>query len=292
MLLDRVEQNPIFLPNPLNRWEALNVFNPAVIYHKALFHMFYRAQGLDYVSHIGYAVSQDGITWNRLANPVLSPASADDYRGVEDPRVTEIEDVFYMAYTAYGVNRFFPMFARSTNLIIWERIGPLERAENKDHVLFPQKISGRFAAFHRRVPDIWIAYSHDLKQWEDHQRIVSPRPNNDWDCERVGAGGPPIATEHGWLVIYHAFDQDHVYRLGVMLLDLEDPTKVINRPKAAIFEPHESWEIKGDVPNVVFSCANPVVDGTVYVYYGGADRVIGLATISLEALLDFAKHES
>jgi predicted GH43/DUF377 family glycosyl hydrolase len=118
--------------------------------------------------------------------------------------------------------------------------------------------------------------------------IFGPRPENSWDEKRVGGNGVPIETEHGWLMLYHAYNDDHVYRLGVCLLDLDDPARVIARPKDFIFEPQELWELRGDVPNVVFSCANPVVDGTVYVYYGGADHVIGLATCKLNDLLDFA----
>lgn len=292
LMLQRVSQNPLLKPNPLHEWEALNVFNPAVVHHNGLFHMFYRAQGIDYTSSIGYAVSHNGLMWMRLDKPVLAPQDGDDYRGVEDPRVTEIDGVFYMAYTAYGKHSFFPMFARSHNLIQWERIAPLERAENKDHVLFPEKIDGRFVTFHRRPPDIWLAYSHDLLHWEDHQVVMQPRTENEWDCKRIGAGGVPIKTNEGWLMIYHAYDHSHTYRLGAALLDLENPTKVISRPKPFIFAPHETWELKGDVSNVVFSCANPVVDNTVYVYYGGADRVIGLATVSLDELLYFVKRGS
>jgi len=131
-----------------------------------------------------------------------------------------------------------------------------------------------------------------LIRWpEEHMRpIFGPRPRNGWDEKRVGGNGVPIKTEHGWLMFYHAYNDDHVYRLGVCLLDIEDPSHVINRPKGFIFEPQELWELRGDVPNVVFSCANPVVDGTVYVYYGGADHVIGLATCTLNDLLDFARH--
>ena len=103
----------------------------------------------------------------------------------------------------------------------------------------------------------------------------------------MGAGGVRIETEHGWLIVYHAYDHDHVYRLGAALLDLEDPTLVIHRPKEPILWPEELWELRGDVPNVVFCCANPVVDGLVYVYYGGGDHVIGLATCRLEELVQF-----
>lgn len=291
MRLERHPNNPILKPNPLNAWEALNVFNCGVVYHDALFHMFYRAQGVDYVSRIGYAVSADGVNFNRLQAPVLSPQDDWETRGVEDPRVTHMVDEgrFIMAYTAYAPRGITPMFAESTNLLTWQRIGPLVTGEdNKDHVLFPRKIGGRYASFHRRPPGIWIAYSDDLRRWGDFAEVMGPRPAL-WDAKRVGAGGVPIETEHGWLIIYHAYDFDHVYRLGVCLLDIDDPTRVIARPAPYVMEPQEPWEIKGDVPNVVFSSANPVVEGMVYVYYGGADRLIGLATAPCVDLLEFAR---
>ncbi len=296
--LMRHSANPVLLPDPTSDWECYNVFNPAVIYHDGLFHMHYRAQGLDWVSRIGYAVSEDGVHWNRFRQPVLSCLDADDARGVEDPRVVEIEGTFYMTYTAYGnteaagsdVLPIQPMVARSSNLITWERIGPIVRGEdNKDHVLFPRRIGGKFVAFHRRRPHVWLAQSADLRTWpeEDMAPIFGPREDNDWDSSKVGANGPPIETEHGWLMLYHGTDERNIYRFGVCLLDLEDPRVVLRRPRAPIFEPRELWELRGDVPNVVFSCANPVVDGTVYVYYGGGDHVIGLATVSLADLLAF-----
>ena len=304
MQLFRHPFNPILLPDPTSDWETYNVFNPSVIYHNGLFHMHYRAQGLDWVSRIGYAVSVDGIRWNRMRQPVLVPQDAGDSRGVEDPRVTEIDAEFFMAYTAYGSEYIgegkpthfgggiFPMFARSVNLIDWTRIGPLVKGEdNKDHVLFPRRINGNYMAFHRRSSQVWLAESSDLTHWpeESMHPIFGPRPENGWDSFRVGGGGVPIETENGWLMVYHAYDPSHTYRLGVCLLDLEDPTIVVHRPKDFIFEPREMWELRGDVPNVVFSCANLVVGDTVYVYYGGADHVIGLATIGFAELLDYAR---
>ena len=303
MELERHAINPVLLPDPTSDWECYNVFNPSVIHHGGLFHMYYRAQGLDWVSRIGYAVSQDGVHWNRLRRPVLEPMDGADSRGVEDPRVTEIDGVFYMCYTASGREfqgegepthlggGILPMIARSENLIAWERLGPIVRGEdNKDHVLFPREIRGRYAALHRRKPDVWLAYSDDLRTWReaDMARIYGPRPDNWWDCNTVGSNGAPIETEYGWLVLNHGYDADHVYRFGVLMLDRDDPTHVIHRPAEPIFEPRELWELRGDVPNVVFSNANPVVDGTVFVYYGGGDHVIGLATCALADLVDYA----
>ena len=305
MKLQRHPINPILYPDPTSDWECYNVFNAGVLYDDGLFHMFYRAQGLDWISRIGYAVSADGVHWNRLREPVLDVSDATDSRGVEDARVVKIDGVYYMTYTAYGRaftgegepthlgGGILPMVARSTNLITWEKLGPIVRGEdNKDHVLFPRKIKGRYAALHRRRPNIWLAYSDDLRTWDeaDMAPIFGPRPENDWDGTTVGGNGVPIETEHGWLMFYHAYDEEHVYRQGVCLLDLDDPTQVIRRPKAAIFWPEELWELRGDVANVVFSCANPVVDGTVYFFYGGADHVIGLATAQLDDVVNFALH--
>lgn len=291
MKLQRHPASPILKPNPLNEWEALNVFNCAVVHHNDLFHMFYRAQGADYVSRIGYAVSTDGVHFNRLQQPIFYPETEWETRGVEDPRVTHLvhEERFIMAYTAYSPTGITPMFAESTNLITWQRIGPLVTGQkNKDHVLFPRKIGGRYASFHRPPPAIWIAYSDDLRDWGGFQPVMEPRPGL-WDGNTVGAAGVPIETEHGWLIIYHAYDDERTYRFGAALLDLDDPSRVISRPGDFIMEPEEVWEFKGDVPWAIFSTANPVVDGTVYVYYGGADRVIGLATCRLGDLLEFAR---
>jgi len=296
MKLTRHPANPLLLPDPASAWECYNVFNPSVIHHNGLFHMHYRAQGLDWISRIGYAMSTDGVHWNRLREPVLAPQGDLEARGVEDPRVTAIDGNFIMAYTAYGAStvggfNITPMFARSQNLVDWERLGPLVRGEdNKDHLLFPSRIRGRYVALHRRPPQVWLAESDDLRAWpgERMRPIFGPRPESHWDNNRVGSNGVPIDTEAGWLMLYHGYDQAHVYRFGVCLLDRDDPSRVLHRPRDPIFEPEELWELRGDVPNVVFSCANPVMKGQVYVYYGGADHVIGLATTSLDELLHYA----
>lgn len=302
MKLERHPSNPILLADPHSDWQTYNVFNPSVIYHNNLFHMHYRAQGLDWISRIGYAVSTDGIHWNRLERPVLEPEDVSDARGVEDPRVTEIDGKFYVCYTAYskavphGITPthagggVMPMIAMSENLITWQKLGPIVRGEdNKDHVLFPRRINGRYVALHRRPPQVWLAESEDLIHWPEEwmRPIFGPRPENGWDEKRVGGNGVPIETEHGWLMLYHGYNNQHVYRLSACMLDINDPSRMVARPKDFIFEPEELWELRGDVPNVVFSCANPVVNNTVYVFYGGADHVIGLATCALNDLITF-----
>ncbi len=285
-LLTRHPANPVLLPNPFNRWESLNVFNAAAIHHNGLFHMLYRAQGPDYVSYIGYAVSADGVNWSRLDKPVLSPGNEWETRGVEDPRVTFIDNKFYMTYTAYSHLGVRTCLAVSDNLITWRRLGIMLPDEtNKDTAIFPERIGGRYCLLHRREPDIWIVYSDCLEEnhWTDHQLLMCPEPLS-WEHLKVGAAGVPTRVPEGWLLIYHAVDVNNVYRLGVALLDANDPARVLHRCPRPILEPTETWEIKGDVPNVVFSCAHVVKDGTVYVYYGGADRVMGLATCNLSDL--------
>lgn len=301
-LLKRVKDTPILAPDPLSSWECLHVFNPGVVHHRGLFHMFYRAQGLDLISRIGYAVSEDGIHWNRLRAPVLVPEEPWEAWGVEDPRVVMVEDVFYMTYTAFGPadnkavlagGAVTPMLAYSENLVKWKRLGPMVKGEdNKDHVLFPRRIGRHYVALHRPRPWIWLAFSEDLVHWprEKMRPLLGPRPDNWWDNVCVGANGAPIETEYGWLLFYHAYDANRVYRFGLALLDLDDPSRVISRPKGPIFWPNTIWELQGNVPNVVFSCANILVGETVYVFYGGADHVIGLATAPLKELLDYVRY--
>jgi hypothetical protein len=137
-----------------------------------------------------------------------------------------------------------------------------------------------------RPPDIWLAYSDDLLHWTDHQVVMCPRPGL-WDSVRVGAAGPPVRTDAGWLVIYHGYDQARVYCLGVALLDIEDPARVLSRPESPILVLEMPWEMWGDVPRVVFSCANLVVGDELRVYYGGGDQVMALASAPLADLLAF-----
>jgi predicted GH43/DUF377 family glycosyl hydrolase len=143
--------------------------------------------------------------------------------------------------------------------------------------------------FLRLPPSICLAYSDDLIHWGDYQKIMDPRPGN-WDDLKLGAGGPPIETDDGWLVIYHGVDTNKVYRLGVALLDRNDPSKAINWPKSYILQPEEEWELRGDIPNVVFTCGTAELDDRYFVYYGGADKVIAVATAPKAELLDFAKN--
>ena len=290
--LRRLTEHPILQPNPAHSWEAGAVFNPAVVYHNGLIHLIYRATDTSsrgsearYINSFGYAVSEDGLHFNRMCDPILTNDVPQEARGPEDPRIVEMDGLFYMMYTGFG-GRFDGDFriclATSRNLISWQRHGVVLDEPNKDASLFPEKIGGKYVMFHRRPPDIWLADSTDLKTWTNHRIIARPIPENDWESIKIGIAGPPIKTEWGWFLIYHGVGPGPRYSLGVMLLDLDDPGRVIARQAEPILEPELDWEVHGYVPNVVFSCGQAVVGDDVYVYYAGADTVIGVATMRLD----------
>ncbi len=289
MKLERFAGNPVLAPIPGSDWESRTVFNCGVAQMGDAVVLVYRGQGMeDDVSRLGFAVSTDGYRFARLDRPVFEPGDETETKGVEDPRLTRIGDRYHMLYTAWSPLGIQVAMATTRDFFTWERHGiVLPGPDNKDAALFPEKIGGRYVMFHRIPPAIWLAYSDDLVQWSDYRKILDPRPGN-WDGLKLGAGGPPIKTEHGWLAVYHGVDPDKVYRLGVILLDLEDPSKVVNWPAAAILEPEEPWELVGDVPNVVFTCGTARLGDRYFVYYGGADKVVAVATVGVENLHDFA----
>ena len=291
--LERATVNPLLEPIPGSDWEGRTVFNAGVADVDGATVLIYRGQGPgNDVSRLGFAVSTDGVHFARLDRPVIVPGAPTEVRGVEDPRLTFLDGRWYMVYTAWSAGNIEVAMASTTNFFTWERHGTvIPGPDNKDAALFPGKVGGRYAMFHRIPPSMWLAFSDDLTGgvWGDYAEIMRPRPGN-WDGWKLGAGGPPLRTDHGWLVIYHGVAQPKRYCLGVALLDLEDPRRVVNWPAAAILEPEEPWERHGDVDNVVFTCGTSERDGRYYVYYGGADRVIGVATVGRDELIAFARH--
>lgn len=289
MKLRRYQGNPILKLKVENEWESRLVFNPAAIYHNGLFHLFYRAMGVDNISRIGYAVSSDGFNFSRLDKPVFIPEGGLETKGCEDPRVIRLKDKFYMTYTAYSEEGVRVALASTANFIRWKRFGViLPDIDNKDAVLFPEKIEGKYVMFHRPMDEkplsIWIAYSDDLINWNEQKKIMAPQKGN-WDGVTIGASCPPLKTEKGWLLIYHGVDEHGVYRLGVALFDLRDPWTLLYRHPEPILEPQEDYELRGEVHEVVFGCGACEVDGTYFIYYGAADRVICVATVEKEELL-------
>ncbi len=287
--LQRISNTPLLLPIQDHPWEAAAVFNCAAIYDNNKVHMIYRATDIasggqdgPFISRLGYAVSNNGIHFEREDTPILTNNGEQELRGLEDPRIVKIDNRFYMMYTGYRGKEpgdYRICLASSPDLKNWKRHGVVLGESNKDGSLFPSRINGRFCMFHRRDPDIWIAYSDDLKVWTNHIRIMGPVDTSEWEARKIGIAGPPIKTKEGWLLIYHGVSTSHVYSLGIALLDLEDPSKVLSRQTEPILEPELSWEKKGHVPNVVFSCGQVEIDDKIIVYYCGADTVIGAAAI-------------
>ena len=288
--LKRFLDKPILRPKKENVWEAAAVFNCATIFDNGLVHMIYRATDIasnnkegDFINNLGYAVSKDGIHFNRMEQPILSNDVEQELRGPEDPRIVKIEDTFYMMYTGYG-GRFRGDFkiclASSKNLVDWKRHGIVLDETNKNASLFPEKIGGKYVMFHRREPDICLAYSDDLKTWYDYTIILKPIPDSNWENKKIGIAGPPIKTDDGWLLIYHGVNYKNHYSLGVALLDLNNLSKIIARQEQPILEPELDWEIKGHVPNVVFACGHAEIGDKILIYYAGADTVIGVAELN------------
>jgi len=245
--------------------------------------------GADDISRIGYAVSLDGFNFFRLDKPVFVPEGRLETRGCEDPRIVRLEDKFYMTYTAYSQEGVRVALASTANFISWKRLGVIfPELNNKDAVLFPEKIEGRYVMFHRPMDEkplsIWIAYSQNLVKWEGYKKVMAPRAGS-WDEVTIGASCPPLKTEKGWLLIYHGVDESATYRLGVALFDLKNPEKLLYRHPEPILAPEEDYELRGDVNRVVFGCGACEVEGTYFIYYGGADRVVCVATIEKEKLL-------
>jgi predicted GH43/DUF377 family glycosyl hydrolase len=329
MKLQRSTSNPILIPHAEHPWENLVVCNPGVIHHDGLFQMLYRAAGddKDHVIHFGLATSRDGIHFERQSDqPVFSPSEDGPDAGcVEDPRIAQLDGHFYItyAYRAFKPGQYWlaadnsafnprdgslpPLFGQnmtasglliSDDLRSFRRLGRITRSDvdDRDVILFPEKIGGRYAMLHRPMqwagpghdnayPAMWLCYSDDLLSWSESTMLA--KGEFYWE-NKIGGSCPPIRTEHGWFVIYHAVDSKGIYRVGVMMLDLEDPCKVIARTPEPIMEPVEDYEWHGLYPHgVVFPTANVVVDDVLYVYYGAADQKIGVATADFPALVDF-----
>lgn len=298
--LERLSQTPILTPVAEHDWERAAVFNAGAIYENGLVYLFYRAMDRDYgrpapvpspeekfVSSVGLAASTDGVHFSRFDKPVLTGEGEWEAWGVEDPRVVCLDGTFYMTYTAFrgrSWDDYRPAICWSRNLIEWHGHEVLLDEVNKDVALFPERIGGRYYLLHRREPHIWIAASSDLKNWTEHRILMHALPGG-WESRKIGIAGPPHLTDAGWVLFYHAVDDNKVYRLGVALLDLADPSKVLVRYDRPILEPELEWERKGLVPNVVFSCGSVEIDGAYYVYYGGADACIGVAAVDKSLLL-------
>jgi predicted GH43/DUF377 family glycosyl hydrolase len=292
----RYPHNPILEPIGTHAWESRLVFNAAAFAANNRVQILYRAMGTDNISRIGLASSSDGYNIDeRFPLPVFSPSNDMESQGCEDPRVVQFGNTLIMAYTAYGIHFQHQVYqiaitSISTNDFLarkwrWgERILTFPGIHNKDAVIFPKKFKGDYVMFHRLEPDLCIARSPDLRRWYGLKYILGPREKG-WDSWKVGAAGPPILINEGWLLIYHGVSVDKVYSLGVALLAKDNPEQVLYRSEEPILTPTEDYERFGKVPNVVFSCGQVMMDDQLLIYYGGADSTLCVANVELAELL-------
>lgn len=307
-LFVRYKQNPILKPVKEDEWQNKNVFNPGAIDLAGKVRIFYRAQSDKNTSTIGYAESVDGqkITYQH-PEPCYVPRTNDELKkggetcnsGCEDPRLTLIGNNVYMLYTAYnGVD--WPRIAISSlskkDLIAkkfenWSEpiiISPRGH-DDKDACILPKKFSKKgYFVIHRISSHITGDYVNNLNftpnEIDTSMGILEPR-SGMWDSLKVGLASTPHLLSEGWLMFYHGVSSDGAYRLGVALLNKNNPTEVLGRSAFPIFEPKELYEKEGEIPNVVFPCGSVIRGDKVYIYYGGADRCVGVATAKLKDLL-------
>ncbi len=248
------------------------------------------------ISHLRIARSTDGRTFTVDEAPALFPEGPDEAYGIEDPRITELDGWHYINYSSIALRGVTTSLARTRDWKQFERLGIIFAPDNKDIAIFPERIGGRAWTFHRPsmkqlgAPSMWLASSENLLDWGGHRYLIGPRPGK-WDSERVGCGAPPVRTEAGWLQFYHASDESIRYCSGALLLDLERPWIVLARSEHPLLEPTERYENEGLMPNVVFH--NGLVDrgdGTIDLYYGGADTVTCGATVRTAEVLDWLRE--
>jgi len=313
----RYIKNPIILPISKNKWESQGTFNPAAILLGGKTHIVYRAMSEDNISSLGYAQSKNGFNiTKRLANPIYIPREEFENKkvnngnsGCEDPRLTQIGKNIYMCYTAFngiGPPRVAITSISEKDFISnkwnWEKpflITP-QGLDDKDACIFSKKFPLGYFILHRLDNEICGDYLNSLdfkhETVKKCLRIIGPRINT-WDSAKVGISAPPIKTKYGWLLLYHGVSKSHsTYRIGCVLLDLKDPAIVLARSSEPIFEPVEDYEKNGVVNNVVFPCGMVVKpartggDKLLFIYYGGGDRVVGVATIELDVILKALIH--
>jgi predicted GH43/DUF377 family glycosyl hydrolase len=303
-IVRRYSGNPILtkaqIPYPVE-----TVHNAGVVRYGEEYIMLFRSHLRTGRSVIGLARSADGFRFVADPQPFLKPEPDSpfaDYEefGVEDPRVTHLEGAYLITYSAYSRKGVRIALARTRDFVHVERVSLITQADSRNTVIFPEKFQGLYARLDRPHSEIspwsiWISYSPDLRFWGESRLVMNPEPYH-WDEMKIGPGAPPIRTEQGWLCIYHGVFKTmdgSVYRLGVALHDLEDPAKVVGVSDPWILQPEDPWEITGYVHNVVFSCgAVPEPDGTVKIYWGGADTVMCVGEANIADLTDLCLHHS
>jgi predicted GH43/DUF377 family glycosyl hydrolase len=304
-LFVRNPRNPIITASDLP-YPANTIFNPGATIFNGETLLLLRVEDRRGHSHLTVARSKDGLTNWRFDSTPSFVADPDRYPeeiwGVEDPRITYMEEdeKFAIAYTAFSVGGPLVSLATTTDFRTFTRLGPVMPPDDKDAALFPIKFGGRWAMLHRPVPTtavagahIWLSWSPDLKHWGDHHILLRARRGSWWDANKIGLSPPPLRTEEGWLMMYHGVRSTAsgaIYRLGLALLDLDNPSRLIYRSDEWVFQPEEDYELFGDVDKVVFPCGWVEQNGEVRIYYGAADSRIGVATANVAELLDWLRQ--
>lgn len=321
--LQKEKNNPLISPNQKNNWEAFTTFNPAAIYLAKQVHLLYRAQGFDYTSVLGYANSQNGIDINKkLDQPAYLPRkpfekndknhevktdfmSGGGCEGCEDPRITKIGNRIYMTYVAF--NGFDPPRIALTSIKVsnflnhkwlWKRpvlISP-PKIVDKSACILPKKINGKYVIFHRIFPNILIDYvdSLDFKpgQYLKGDYKIKPRSSMWWDSRKIGVAAPPVLTKDGWLLIYQSVDDKDSshYKVGAMMLKTDEPHIELYRSRFPIMEPDQWYDNDGFKAGVVYPCGAVIIKDQLFVYYGGADSYVCVATANLNQFLEKLKE--
>lgn len=295
----RYKNNPILTKADVP-YKVETVHNAGVVKHNGQYIMLFRSHKDNGRSIIGKAVSDDGFNFTVEPEPFMVPSTEGDFAkyeafGVEDPRINPLDDgAYYITYSAYSQHGVRIGLAKTTDFVNIERVAFITQADYRNTVIFPEKIDGRYVKLDRPHSDIspwaiWIEYSPDLRHWGDSKIIMKPVTYH-WDEMKIGPGAPPIKTDKGWLNIYHGVYptmDGSVYRLGVCLHKLDDPSVILGVSDRWILTPEDPWELTGYVHNVVFTCAAvPEDDGTLKLYWGGADTVMCAGTAVIDELVE------
>lgn len=296
-VIKRYEKNPILTKYDIP-YPVATVHNAGITKYKGQYIMIFRSHLTNGRSILGLARSDDGYHFKVDKTPFMTPAGSGVFReyeeyGVEDPRITYIDGEYVITYSAYSRHGVRIGLAKTGDFEKIERFALITEADYRNVVIFPEKFDGLYVRLDRPHSEIspwsiWISYSPDLRYWGDAKVIMKPVPYH-WDQMKIGPGAPPFKTEQGWLNIYHGVFPTmggSVYRLGAALHDLNDPARVIGVSDHWILQPEEPYEISGYVHNVVFTCgAVPEEDGTVKIYWGGADTVMCVGTAQIQDLV-------
>ncbi len=296
-VVKRYAGNPILTRDDVP-YPVATVHNAGVVKANGRYMMVFRSHLLNGRSILGLAESADGYSFKVRPEPFMIPSrdgifSEYEEYGVEDPRICLIDGDYLITYSAYSRHGVRIGLARTRDFVNVERISLITQADLRNVVLFPQKFGGRYVRLDRPHSEIspwsmWISYSPDLIHWGDSKVLVKPAGYH-WDEMKIGPGATPFRTESGWLNIYHGVFHTMdgaVYRLGVILHDLHDPSQILGVADEWILQPEDPWEITGYVHNVVFTCgAVPEEDGTVKIYWGGADKVMCAGTARISDLI-------